>query len=52
MSDAEANARAHTGYMTPDVLALIAFLVALVALDYAALRKGVDSRFIDVRSDF
>jgi hypothetical protein len=38
--------------MTPDVLALIAFLVALVALDYAALRKGVDSRFIDVRSDF
>jgi hypothetical protein len=36
-----------------DVLAALSIFVGLtIVLDLAALRWGVDSRFIDVRSDF
>jgi hypothetical protein len=36
-----------------EILAGLAILVGLtILLDLAALRWGVDSRFIDVRSDF
>jgi hypothetical protein len=38
--------------MSLDIAATIGFVLWLIALGFAAMRWGVDSRFIDVRSDF
>jgi hypothetical protein len=35
-----------------EILGIAAIIIAPVALFVAALRWGVDSRFLDVRSDF
>jgi hypothetical protein len=35
-----------------DFISVLVLLGALIALDFAAVRWGVDSRFSDVRSDF
>jgi len=38
--------------MSIEILGIVALILAPVALFGAALRWGVDSRFLDVRSDF
>ena len=52
LSDLLLAFEAHADAMNVDVFGILALLVALVALNVAAWKWGVDSRFVDVRSDF
>jgi hypothetical protein len=53
MPDSLRHSQAHAGRMSFEFLGVLALLVALGGVFLiAALRWGVDSRFMDVRSDF
>jgi len=53
MPDSPGQSQAHAGRMSFEFLGVLALFVALGgAFTIAVLRWGVDSRFMDVRSDF
>ena len=50
--DAQSRVLRQAGFMAMEILGILALIMAPVVLLAAAARWGVDSTFLDVRSDF